>query len=169
MSGEASLAGSKIRQTAETSGMVGRDSDLSAACVRLWRAVQKEKPLVQCITNWVSMDFMANTLNAIGASPAMVRHCKDFSLWKLLGFCLDCRLHHLAGSRRRRGRGICSPSVCPRGERWHTLTGLDRVHATSCQGGQHCRQALGLGPCWSRRYEIQDAGSVHSEKYLEGQ
>jgi hydroxyethylthiazole kinase-like sugar kinase family protein len=30
-------------------------------------------PLVQCITNFVSMDIMANTLLAAGASPAMVR------------------------------------------------------------------------------------------------
>lgn len=40
-----------------------------------WRALQKlrsDGPLVQCITNYVSMDIMANTLLAIGASPAMV-------------------------------------------------------------------------------------------------
>ena len=40
-----------------------------------WRALQKLRsdcPLVQCITNYVSMDIMANTLLAIGASPAMV-------------------------------------------------------------------------------------------------
>lgn len=39
-----------------------------------WQAVQKLRsqcPLVQCITNYVSMDIMANTLPAIGASPAM--------------------------------------------------------------------------------------------------
>ena len=34
--------------------------------------VFKTSPLIQCITNYVSMDFMANTLLAIGASPAMV-------------------------------------------------------------------------------------------------
>ena len=40
-----------------------------------WRALQKlrsDGPLVQCITNYVSMDIMANTLLAMGASPAMV-------------------------------------------------------------------------------------------------
>lgn len=39
-----------------------------------WRALQKLRsqcPLVQCITNYVSMDIMANTLLAVGASPAM--------------------------------------------------------------------------------------------------
>ena len=32
----------------------------------------KQKPLIQCITNFVSMDLMANVLLAAGASPAMV-------------------------------------------------------------------------------------------------
>ncbi|EFJ27117.1 hypothetical protein SELMODRAFT_450999 [Selaginella moellendorffii] len=39
-----------------------------------WEALAKMRdanPLVQCITNFVSMDFMANTLLAAGASPAM--------------------------------------------------------------------------------------------------
>lgn len=34
--------------------------------------IAEQKPLVHCITNFVSMDFMANALCAIGASPAMV-------------------------------------------------------------------------------------------------
>ena len=32
----------------------------------------QQKPLIQCITNFVSMDLMANVLLAAGASPAMV-------------------------------------------------------------------------------------------------
>ena len=35
-------------------------------------AVREQAPLVQCITNYVSMDLAANVLNAVGASPAMV-------------------------------------------------------------------------------------------------
>ena len=38
------------------------------------KKLREEKPLVQCITNFVSMDIMANALLAIGASPAMVWH-----------------------------------------------------------------------------------------------
>ncbi|KAL4420339.1 hypothetical protein ABPG77_006146 [Micractinium sp. CCAP 211/92] len=34
-------------------------------------ACREKSPLVQCITNFVSMDIMANTLLAAGASPAM--------------------------------------------------------------------------------------------------
>ena len=40
---------------------------------RLVRAIRKQNPLVQCVTNYVSMDLMANVLLAAGASPAMVR------------------------------------------------------------------------------------------------
>jgi len=42
---------------------------------KLWDAVAQVKakgPLVQCLTNFVSMDIMANGLLAIGASPAMI-------------------------------------------------------------------------------------------------
>lgn len=35
-------------------------------------AVREKSPLVQYITNYVSMDVAANVLNAVGASPAMV-------------------------------------------------------------------------------------------------
>lgn len=36
-------------------------------------ACRERSPLIQCITNFVSMDLMANVVLAIGASPAMVR------------------------------------------------------------------------------------------------
>ncbi|XP_052191157.1 hydroxyethylthiazole kinase [Diospyros lotus] len=40
-------------------------------------AVRQRSPLVQCITNFVSMDLMANTLLAAGASPAMVHSLQE--------------------------------------------------------------------------------------------
>ncbi|GAA4674764.1 hydroxyethylthiazole kinase [Nocardioides nanhaiensis] len=36
------------------------------------RSLREQAPLVQCLTNYVSMDLVANLLNAAGASPAMV-------------------------------------------------------------------------------------------------
>ena len=42
---------------------------------QLWELiglVRSKSPLVQCLTNYVSMDLMANGLLALGASPAMV-------------------------------------------------------------------------------------------------
>lgn len=41
--------------------------------------VREEAPLIQCITNFVSMDIMANTLLAAGASPAMVHGVEEMS------------------------------------------------------------------------------------------
>lgn len=39
---------------------------------RIASAVRDEGPLIQYLTNYVSMDIAANVLNAVGASPAMV-------------------------------------------------------------------------------------------------
>ncbi|CAN6460602.1 unnamed protein product [Victoria cruziana] len=48
--------------------------------VKSWRFFSRVRelfPLVQCITNFVSMDLMANTLLAAGASPAMVHALEE--------------------------------------------------------------------------------------------
>ncbi|KAF8392081.1 hypothetical protein HHK36_022422 [Tetracentron sinense] len=39
--------------------------------------VREKSPLIQCITNFVSMDLMANTLLAAGASPAMIHSLQE--------------------------------------------------------------------------------------------
>lgn len=39
--------------------------------------LRSQPPLVQCITNYVSMDIAANVLNAAGASPAMVHDPRE--------------------------------------------------------------------------------------------
>ena len=57
-------------------------------------------PLVQCITNFVSMDIMANSLLSAGASPAMV--CLFICL-ALQFICLCSRL----ASLRHSGRALC--------------------------------------------------------------
>ncbi len=51
--------------------------ELSAECARLLSALRVERPLVQAITNYVSMDIAANVLLAIGASPAMVHAAEE--------------------------------------------------------------------------------------------
>lgn len=38
----------------------------------IYRCLRERQPVVQCLTNYVSMDLAANLLNAAGASPAMV-------------------------------------------------------------------------------------------------
>ncbi|KAI3971543.1 hypothetical protein MKW92_005256 [Papaver armeniacum] len=45
--------------------------------IKSWKnleRVREKPPLIQCITNYVSMDLVANTVLASGASPAML-HC----------------------------------------------------------------------------------------------
>ncbi|WP_315139575.1 hydroxyethylthiazole kinase [Achromobacter marplatensis] len=49
---------------------------LARASQDLYAAVRRDAPLVQCLTNFVSMNFAANVLLAMGASPAMV-HATD--------------------------------------------------------------------------------------------
>ncbi|GMH39913.1 hypothetical protein BSKO_07817 [Bryopsis sp. KO-2023] len=43
----------------------------------LWSRVRQTSPLIQCITNYVSMDIMANVLLAAGCSPAMVHSTEE--------------------------------------------------------------------------------------------
>jgi len=45
---------------------------LAADAARRLTALRAQRPLVQAITNYVSMDVAANALLAIGASPAMI-------------------------------------------------------------------------------------------------
>jgi hydroxyethylthiazole kinase len=50
-------------------------SDLQAFAIKsqeLLAAVRRDAPLVQCLTNFVSMNYAANAVLAVGASPAMV-------------------------------------------------------------------------------------------------
>jgi hydroxyethylthiazole kinase len=47
-------------------------STVTSATPSIVAAVRTQSPLVQYLTNYVSMDVAANVLNAVGASPAMV-------------------------------------------------------------------------------------------------
>jgi hydroxyethylthiazole kinase len=52
-------------------------AEITNDVVSVYRAVREQHPLVQCITNYVSMDIAANLLNAAGASPAMVHDARE--------------------------------------------------------------------------------------------
>jgi len=45
------------------------------------RALKERRPLVQCLTNVVSANFVANVLLAVGASPAMVDNPEEAALF----------------------------------------------------------------------------------------
>ncbi|CAI5463961.1 unnamed protein product [Closterium sp. Yama58-4] len=53
------------------------DPSLAAAAWEALVAVRASRPLVHCITNFVSMDAAANTLLAAGAAPAMVHSLEE--------------------------------------------------------------------------------------------
>ena len=40
--------------------------------IEAWHSLQSQTPLVQCITNSVASNYVANILLAAGASPAMI-------------------------------------------------------------------------------------------------
>lgn len=50
---------------------------LAQASQDLLAAVRRDAPLVQCLTNFVSMNYAANALLAAGASPAMVHAVEE--------------------------------------------------------------------------------------------
>ncbi len=43
-------------------------------CAEIWDEVRNQKPLIHCITNYVTVNDVANIILAAGASPAMVEH-----------------------------------------------------------------------------------------------
>lgn len=53
------------------------NTSIDSAVSDVARSLREHKPLVQCITNYVSMDIAANLLNAVGASPAMVHDPRE--------------------------------------------------------------------------------------------
>lgn len=55
-----------------SSGHRRSPAELAEASGKLLEALRASRPLVQAVTNYVSMDIAANVLLAIGASPAMV-------------------------------------------------------------------------------------------------
>ncbi|KAF9606718.1 hypothetical protein IFM89_028094 [Coptis chinensis] len=55
------------------------EEDWGSKAWKLITKVREKAPLIQCITNYVSMDIMANTLLASGASPAMLHSINEIS------------------------------------------------------------------------------------------
>lgn len=53
------------------------NSPVTTSVVDVAARVRERSPLVQYVTNFVSMDVAANVLNAVGASPAMVHDARE--------------------------------------------------------------------------------------------
>lgn len=62
----------------------------------LLELLRKKRPLVQCVTNFVSMDIAANVLLALGASPAMVHAPEESGEFLGLADALVCNIGTLS-------------------------------------------------------------------------
>ena len=63
---------------------------------RLVEEMRRKRPLVQCVTNFVSMDVTANALLALGASPAMVHAPEESCEFLALADALVCNIGTLS-------------------------------------------------------------------------
>ncbi len=62
--------------------MVNQTKGPTDQAINLLGRARAERPLTQCVTNFVSMDLVANALHALGASPAMAEapeEAEDFA------------------------------------------------------------------------------------------
>ena len=121
--------------------------------------VAEASPLVQCITNYVSMDFMANTLLAIGASPAMVALALQHDPSKLCApmTCMPDIAGH-PGALQGGSGGLCEGRPRTPRECGDAVTGLGGEHAARCFCGPQAREALGAGSCRCWRNALQNSG-----------
>src|ERR1700734_2591514 len=72
-------------------------------------ALRQQRPLIQCLTNVVAANFMANVLLAAGASPAMVDNPEEAALFAGIA---DSVLINL-GTRRRLKFNRCGSPRLP--------------------------------------------------------
>ncbi|MEL6962184.1 MAG: hydroxyethylthiazole kinase [Pseudomonadota bacterium] len=71
----------------------------AARCWASLQAIRRETPLVQNITNFVSMDMVANGLLALGASPAMVHAVEEVEEFAPLAKALVVNIGTLSSDR----------------------------------------------------------------------
>lgn len=74
--GQAIVDKERFKGVSIGSGRPRKDAVDGASLVAAVETLRQKKPLIQCLTNYVSMDVMANVLLSAGASPAMV-HAKE--------------------------------------------------------------------------------------------
>lgn len=61
-------------------------------CAAIWDELKRTKPLVHCITNYVTVNDVANIILACGGSPAMVEHPDEAGPFASLAHCLYLNL-----------------------------------------------------------------------------
>ncbi len=68
-------------------------------CAEIWDEVRIKTPLVHCITNYVTINDVANIILASGASPAMVENPKEAGDFARISSALYLNLGTLTGEQ----------------------------------------------------------------------
>jgi hydroxyethylthiazole kinase len=72
---------------------------LAATARELLASVRAKRPLIQCVTNFVSMDLVANALHALGASPAMASAPEEANEFAAIANAIVCNIGTLSRDR----------------------------------------------------------------------
>lgn len=70
-------------------------------CVEIWDEVWRQSPLIHCITNYVTINDVANIILAAGASPAMCEHPAEAADFVRLAQGLYLNLGTLTGEQEQ--------------------------------------------------------------------
>lgn len=88
------------------------------SCASLWDRLRQERPLVHCISNYVTLNDVANAILASGASPAMVENPAESGDFAVLAGALYINLGTLTDEQfeamlamARAARGLKTPLV----------------------------------------------------------
>lgn len=68
-------------------------------CAEIWDEVRREKPLIHCMTNYVTMNDVANIILASGASPAMVDYPDEAGGFACIAQAIYLNLGTLTGEK----------------------------------------------------------------------
>lgn len=68
-------------------------------CAEIWDEVRSKRPLIHCITNYVTVNDVANIILAAGASPAMVEYPAEAGSFAPLASALYFNLGTLTGEQ----------------------------------------------------------------------
>lgn len=115
---------------------MGDAADCNAAALAVFSKAVAMGPLVQCITNFVSMDIMANVLLAAGQSPAMAHALDEVEEFVAISSSLLINMGTLS-SDWLASKKLAAKRVGVRGKP-HCL------HPRGCQAPPPCGSTLGL-------------------------
>lgn len=85
------MAQSPAPQTAPSQTQLSSQA-LIDLVIEAWTQLKQKQPLVQCITNSVAANYVANVLLAAGASPAMIDHPQEASAFASICSALSINL-----------------------------------------------------------------------------